>query len=819
MPRTGYTQENRRVRVETPQGKDTFLLGGLSGEEGLSMLFHYELEMVVENTKALETGFDKKAFEEMLGQSIKVDIDVGEEHLRYIHGLIHRMWRGGRGTDFTKFRVEIVPRHWTLTRIKQSRIFQQKSVPDILKAVFEGYDMIWEIQGTFEKRDYCVQYRESDFDFASRLMEEEGIFYFFKQEETGHKMVVANTPQSHHDLEGTTTIQYEELVGGQRDEERINKWEKTQMLRSGKYTLWDHCFELPYKHLEASQPVLESVKLGSHQHKLKLGGNDKWEIYDFPGGYAQRFDGISKGGGEQASELQKISQDNTRTVKLRMEQETMPALDIRGESDCMNLIAGHKFSLERHFSDDGAYVLTWVQTDCTQGGDMTSGGGSGELKWENRFTCIPLELPFRPLQKTPKPVIHGTQTATVVGPSGEEIFTDKYGRVKVQFHWDRQGKGDADSSCWVRVGSPWAGKQWGMIHIPRIGNEVIVAFEEGDPDQPIIVGSVYNSDQMPPFKLPDNKTQSGIKSRSTPKAGAQNLNQIMFEDKKGSEYIFIHAEKDSHLRIKHDHNEWIGNNRHETIVKDKFEDIGGESHLKVTGHVTEKFAADHNFEIGGKQAVKVAQSISVKAQSISEEYTKQSVECSSSIYLKAATIVLEASTGLTIKMGGSNLTMTPAGITMIGSPLCTVNSGGGTVPGMKDPLVSPQSPTKPEEPLKPTDTAATSISLSGSSNKGGSKATAKGSKRGKRPPGGGGDVPRHDPNSEENKEKTHWVEAVLVDETGSPVPGEPCEITLPDGTVSCGTTDEQGKYRVEHIDPGQCKITFPNLDKEAWEPK
>ena len=268
-----------------------------------------------------------------------------------------------------------------------------------------------------------------------------------------------------------------------------------------------------------------------------------FELYDFPGGYAQRFDGIAPGGGDRASDIQNIFQDNARTAGIRMQQETAPAISISGQSTCRQFTAGCKFTLDRHFNANGSYVLTQVSHLATMG-DTYTGGSDTSPFYENSFQCIPAALPYRPARTTPRPTVEGPHTAVVVGNAGDEIFTDKYGRIKVQFPWDRQGQKDANSSCWARVATLWAGKQWGIIHIPRVGQEVIVAFEEGDPDRPIVVGSVYNAENMPPYTLPDNKTQSGYLSRSTLNGTDQNFNQLRFEDKKDSEEIYFHAEKD-----------------------------------------------------------------------------------------------------------------------------------------------------------------------------------------------------------------------------------------------------------------------------------
>ena len=539
------------MRVDTPLGEDVLLLRGFRGEERISGLYCYELDLFAENHRNV-------VFDQVLGKEVTITVALPGGKSRCLSGIVSRFSRAARGPDFTEYRAEMVPKLWLLTHRVQSRIFQNTSVPDILRKVFEGLDVTYEIQGTFHPRVYCVQYRESDFDFASRLMEEEGIFYFFKHSSGKHEMVVANTFQSYPDMPVASKAIYEEVVGELREDMRITAWEKVQEIRSGKYTLWDHCFELPHKHLDANKSILDSVSVGRVTHKLKVGANDDLEIYDYPGGYAKRFDG----GG-----VQKIFEDNARTVNLRMQEEEMPSLVIRGRSDCRQFTAGHKFTLERHFTDDATYVVTAVRHDGYQGEAYRSSADVGRLDYSNDFTCIPVGLPFRPRSVTPKPVVHGTQTAVVVGPAGEEIYTDKYSRVKVQFHWDRDGKNDADSSCWVRVATFWAGKQWGAIHIPRIGQEVVVDFLEGDPDRPIIVGSVYNADMMPPYSLPDNRTQSGIKSRSSMGGGPSNYNELRFEDKKGKELITLHAEKDLLTEVENDETRTVGHDRTTTIQR------------------------------------------------------------------------------------------------------------------------------------------------------------------------------------------------------------------------------------------------------------
>ena len=567
-----YTQTDKPMIVTTPLGQDTLLLTDFCGHEGISQLFSFELDLLAE--RASEINFDK-----ILGESVTVELRLLNGDKRYFNGLVKRFSQGVRDETFVSFRAEVVPKLWLLTKKVRCRIFQHLTVPDILRQALTGLDVIYQISGTYYERDYCVQYRESDFDFVSRLMEEEGIYYFFKHTDGKHQMVV--TDIKNPAVEGQSTVIYEELFGGLREDMRITNWEKTQELRAGEYTLWDHCFELPSQHLEAKRKTVDSVTVGKVTHKLSVGGNDQLEIYDFPGGYAQRFDGIDSNGAPRPRDLKLIFEDRDRTVRVRMEQEDVACLDIRGASNCGNFAAGHKFTLDRHFDADGQYVLTYVHHKAHQAGYRSN--EMPAFQYENQFTCIPAGLRYRPQRVTPKPAISGVQTATVVGPQGEEIFCDKYGRVKVQFHWDREGKKDANSSCWLRVAQVWAGKGWGAFFWPRIGHEVVVTFEEGDPDQPLIIGSVYNAENMPWFMLPANKQLSGFKSASVRGTAKNNYNGIAFNDEKGREHLSIHSEHNLSLNSEADKMIHAGRHKGERVAVanvltvGKFLPIGGGS--------------------------------------------------------------------------------------------------------------------------------------------------------------------------------------------------------------------------------------------------
>jgi type VI secretion system secreted protein VgrG len=391
-------------------------------------------------------------------------------------------------------------------------------------------------------------------------------------------MVVADMPVSHAKHPDCKTLAYDEITGGGRDETHVHSWTKTQDLGSGKFSLRDHSYGLPTDKMEVQETILESAQVGKITHRLKVGGNDQFEIYDYPGGYGMC---------QQDKGTVRAGQDIAQRVIQHME---MSQFLIRGESNAFALASGNKFSLRRHKDADGTYIVTRVTHSGSEGG-FHSESTLGENRYGNTFECIPAAFPYRPPRKSVKPHVFGCQTATVVGPSGEEIYTDGHGCVKVQFHWDREDKFDASSSCWVRVSTLWAGDQWGMIHLPRIGQEVIVDFLEGDPDCPIIIGSVYNGHNLPPYPLPEAKTQSGVKSRSM-FGSSSNYNEIRFEDQKGSEEILIHAEKDMRMEVEND--------RATTIGHDETRKVGHDRTTKIDGNDTTTIGSKMNTNAGSE---------------------------------------------------------------------------------------------------------------------------------------------------------------------------------------------------------------------------
>lgn len=534
-------------------------------------------------------------------------------------------------------------------------------------------------------------------------------------------MVLGDSPAAHAQVPYTPQIEYQALSGPSVQEERITSLRKSQELRSMSVVLRDHNFELPHKNLEAVKPIQDSVQVGSVSHKLKLGDAARLELYDWPGGYARRYDGVGPGGDDKPQDLNKVFADNKRTAGLRMEEEAAAALELAGDSHCRQLSAGQAFELKKHFNADGKYLVTSVAHDARTSSDYRSGDFGGTV-YRNSFACIPASVPFRPRRVTPRPIVAGTQTAVVVGPKGKEVFTDKYGRVKVQFHWDREGKKDENSSCWVRVAQPIAGRRWGSSFWPRIGQEVVVHYLEGDVDRPIIIGAVYNPDQLPAYlgKGPDSKHKeenllSGFKSNTSD--GGQGFNELRFFDAKDKQQIFLHAERDYDARVKNDAMEWVQHDRHTVVGKedkkseagDHNEEIwrdhnahvhrnrvehveqdvqllvGGAVDADVAGSRTEKVGGDQHLTVGGERQEKIA--------------TSNHTEAGQEIHLKAGMkIVLEAGMELTIKAGGGFVKLDATGVTIEGT-MVKINCGGaaGAAKAAKPKAPKKAAPKKPKE--------------------------------------------------------------------------------------------------------------------------
>lgn len=626
-----FTQDERLIAVETPLGKDHFLLTGISGHEAVSQLFEFDLEML----GGEDTVDDKK----LVGENVTFAIKPRGGERSFFNGFISNFYAaepadgGGR-----VYHARIVPWLWFLTRSANSRIFQKKNVVDIVKQVFSDHgfsDFEFRTQRTYKEYEYKVQYRETDFNFVSRLLEHEGIFYFFQHENGKHKAVFGDAASVFRPGE------QEKVSFVPRPEwEHVHGWHHTYEFRPGKWTLTDYDFKKPQTDLTADQPTVAGPS------RMK-----QYEFFDYPGLYTDKDAGSA-------------------LARTRIETEEAEYHTVSGQGMVPSFRVGETFTLEHHTIRDEEgkeYALLSVRHHALE--TSYSRADAGPSHYSNSFVALPAKTVFRPPRNTPVPVMHGPQTATVVGPKGEEIYTDEYGRVKVQFRWDRYGKADENSSVFLRVAQNWSGKQWGAQMIPRIGMEAIVEFLEGDPDKPIVTGCFYNATAMPPDALPDNKTRTVFRTRSTPNASG--FNELSFEDKAGSEQVFLHGERDQDIRIKNDTKEWIGHDRYLIVKRHQFEKVGGGKHLIVEGNQREKVGGTVSLDAAEDLHQKLGQNAALKA---------------------GMNVAIEAGIAITLKAGASFIEIGPAGITIVGSPLVMINSGGS--PG---PLTAqPMAPSQPE---------------------------------------------------------------------------------------------------------------------------
>lgn len=592
-------QAGRWLEIDTPLGKDVLILTSFSGEEALSRPFSFRLELVSQKEQ-IEAS-------EILGKRITFSIQLANGRRRVFNGIVRTFVAGGfwlRG--YRHYHAEVVPWLWFLGRTTDCRIFQEKTALDIIRAIFGEYGFtdyeIGSLSAPPRSRDYCVQYRESDLDFVSRLLEEEGIFYFFRHEAGRHKLVIADTASAYYD---STNREVEYRVNSDIVD-HISRWQSRKEFTTGRQFLRDFNFETPTSDLSSTANTI-----------VDLPPARTYEFYDYPGLFDNKRDG-------------------THFAKRRIEEEEVGHASAEGSGTCAGFSPGAKFKLIRHEcrSEEGkTHALVSLRHAAT---DFTHlPGEHPPPSYSNDFTCIPHDVVYRPPRLTRKPFVQGPQTAFVVGPAGEEIYCDKYGRVKVQFHWDREGRKDEKSSCWIRVGQDWAGKRWGAVFIPRIGMEVIVSFLEGDPDRPLITGCVYNAESMPPYALPGEKTKSGIKTRSSKQGGDANFNEIRFEDAKGKEEVYVHAEKDMNRVVEHDDSHEIGHDQEVKVKNDQ--DITIEK-----GNRTIKVEAGFN-ELEAKQYIelKVGQSvIRLEPAQITIKSVQIQVEAQALLVLKGGLITI-----------------------------------------------------------------------------------------------------------------------------------------------------------------------------------
>jgi type VI secretion system secreted protein VgrG len=690
-----FTQASRHISIDTPLGQDVLLLESFKGNESISNLFHFELTLLSER-------HDINA-QDLIGEQVTFSLKKKEASTRNFHGYVVEFNQQLQAdSQLRRYSAVVVPWLWFLQRRSDCRIFQHKTVLEIIEAVFKGLgfnDFEMRTNATYPGRNYCVQYNETDFAFVSRLMEEEGIYYYFEHQSEKHTLILADNVISYKPCAEAEV----EVQTGSLKQDHVSRWNHRYRYRSGQWAQNDYNFENPRINLNTRVSTLLD---GVFAQK-------KYEKYNYPGGYNAASDG-------------------EKLTLSHMQKEEVSHETIEGESNYRTLVTGGTFKVKKHAdkSEMGrSYVITMIRHEASdpsyiqdnkldpdikseQNNKSGNNNKSGRSYYLNTFTCIPDNTIFRPPIAHPKRTIHSTQTAVVVGPANEEIYTDEYGRVKVQFHWDRVGENNEMSSCWIRVAQNWAGNKWGAIYIPRIGQEVLITFLEGDPDRPLITGSVYNADQMPPYNLPANRTQSGVRTRSSKGASAANFNEMRFEDRKGSEHIFVHAEKDHDIQVRNDRREHIFNDRHKTVEKDQYEitkrdhhtvigkdrleEIQNSSYLRIARDYVQKIGQNVMRIVNGGEIhrVKGSRTRDVSGSEGINIKLSRSVKVGNELYHKGPNLVYQGDKEITIKGPGGFIKIDSSGVTIVGKKV-KINEGGSA--GVAE-IVPSSQPNEAEKP-------------------------------------------------------------------------------------------------------------------------
>ena len=622
----------RVMEVSTPLDPD-LLFHGMSGREEMSRLSEYQLNML-----SLKNDHDLNA---LLGQKITVKLMLADDSIREFNGYVTRIAQHGAYGRYYRYVATVRPWLWFLTRTSDCRVFQEQTVPEIVKTVFADHgfaEFKFELTGTYPKLTYCVQYRETDFNFISRLLEHEGIYYFFTHQDGQDLMVIADSYSAHEPYPGCEELPIN-ITGRllRPDLEQISSWEVSRQVQPGVYVHDAFDLEKP------------SVEILTQKELKREHAHNALEVYDYPGQY------LAKKEGEQYA-------------AVRIEEYGADFETVEATTNARGISVGRLLTTVAHpRADQNAEYLIIAVTYDLEFSDYEAMPDRGGASFGCHFTAMSSQQQFRPKRVTPKPFMQGPQTAVVVGPAGDEIHTDKWGRIKVQFHWDRYGKHDENSSCWIRVSQTWAGKGWGSVVIPRIDQEVIIAFLEGDPDQPIVTGCVYNADNPPPYALPGSGVVSGLKSNTHKGKG---MNEMTMNDTAGKEKITIHAQYDMGTTVQHDQTNTVNNDFTETIKKNASITVseGNLTHAVKTGtasyHV--KGAVTQKFE--NIWDSKVTDKVSIKANK---------------------DIYIDSDTKITLVTGGSQLVMEASGaisltgskITIIGKDEVGVSSAKTAVAG------------------------------------------------------------------------------------------------------------------------------------------
>lgn len=653
--------------VQTEFGRDVHLQH-MTGFEELGRPFRYQLELL---STDLNMELDKQ-----LGNPIVVTLQVARGGTRHFHGCVHQVSFAGVERNQARYIAHVRPDFWFLNHSSDNRIFQDKTVVDIVKAVLDLHKISYRFstKKSYRDREYCVQYGETDFEFVSRLLEEEGMYYYFEHSASEHVLVIVDSPSNHSAMPGYSDIKYFPPEHRQREEDHISSWELSHQVDTQKFTVNSYNYEHSRDKLLADS----TLEPGSHGQ----GGKEQYEY----------------------GKLYPTKQDGRNLAEVRVQEQQTNYTVATGTGNVLGLSCGYVFNLMNYPRSDAnaGYLVIGANYEFENNELDTNQSGSGAS-----FRCfvqaIKESVQFRPARLTQKAVIKGPQTATVVGKKGEEIWTDNFGRVKVQFHWDRQGENNEQSSCWVRVSTALAGQKFGFVAIPRIGQEVIVDFLEGDPDQPIITGSVYNDANMPPYDLPANQTQIGLKSRSSKGGKPGNFNELRFEDKKGSEEVFFHAENNFNRVVKNNDSLKVGlvskdkgdqtieihNDRTATLNEgtDKLTIKKGHQNIEIT-------EGDQSLIIkGGNQKIDVKKKITIVAGdelSIKVGQASLNMKKNGDVTIKGMKLTFQATNSVTVKgtskvdinggqvkIAGSIKTEVKAAMTKVeGSGILDLKAGG-----------------------------------------------------------------------------------------------------------------------------------------------
>jgi type VI secretion system secreted protein VgrG len=652
--RTGFTQDGAFLQVTTPLGSDALLLDALEASEGLSELFRVQLWM-----RSDDTGLDASR---IIGQGVTVTLQIPDGPKRYFHGIASRFVHTGGDRDFAHYSAELVPRLWLLTLGRNRAVWQNQTVPEIVKAVLGQFGVAFsdKTASSYTALEYCVQFDESPFDFISRLMEAAGIFYFFTFASGSHTLVLADAASAHSPCADAAQVRFFPETGTQHPIDTVVRFELEDRLVCASQVLSDF------------DPLNPSTALKAEASGT--GTTNQGEVFDWPGGHTSASAGQA-------------------LAKLRLQASQLDGRTLRGDGYVYAFSAGNKFTLSDHFRStlNTAHVLRRVQHSARD--DL----------YRNHFEAFPATVPFRAPLLTPRPRVPGSQTATVVGPKGEEIWCDKNGRVKLQFHWDREGKKDDTASCWVRVAQPAAGTGFGALFLPRVGQEVVVTHVDGDPDRPLITGCVYNGEHATPVTLPANQTQTVLKTRSSKQGSAGN--ELRFDDKKDAEELYLHAQKDMTVEIENalsvtlteggetrtlekgdlsievktgKETHTVKGTRELTVGGDEtHSNDGGYTH-EVKGDYTLKVSGNLTLDIGGDITIESAKSVTLKAGTtlLAQSGTSMTHKAGTALTNQAGTeLTNKASLGL-VNQAGTTLDNKGAMITHKASAMQTVDGGG-----------------------------------------------------------------------------------------------------------------------------------------------